>query len=430
MITLSADRSKRPLIRRIERLDVAPAEKRLFSNGMPVYVINQGTQEVTSIEVNFRAGKWQQEQKLVARFANRMLREGTKSYDSKQLSEKLDFYGASVRTQSGADRASVSLLSLNKHLPEVLPILAEVVRDPVFPAGELETSVTQSRQRLKVNKTKNDYVADRVITKVIYGEEHPYGSEHEATDYDKLNQKVFMAFYSSYYTAGNCYIMLAGKINDDAFRMVEKYFDDKNWAKPAAADAGRTITPAPQFKHAIKMPHSVQSSIRIGKRLFNKTHPDFQKMQVLNVLLGGYFGSRLMSNIREEKGYTYGIHSGLASLIHDGYFFISTEVGSEAASDALKEIYKEINRLRNEPVPDGELELVKNYLSGKILSGLDGPFRLAEYYHGLIIYGLEIDYVHQLLNTIKTVTATELRELANKYLDTEAMYEVVVGSIP
>lgn len=415
------------MIRRIERLDIAPPEKRVFSTGMPVYVINQGTQEVTSIEVNFRAGKWQQEQKLAALFANRLLREGTKSYDSRQLSEKLDFYGASIRTQSGADRASVSMLSLNKHLPEVLPILAEVVRDPLFPADELETSITRSRQRLKVNKSKNDYVADKAITKVIYGGEHPYGSEHEAGDYDMLNQKVLKNFYSSYYTASNCYIMIAGKISDAAIRLVERYFDDKKWTKPAAADADRAILPAAQFRHAIKMPHSVQSSIRIGKRLFNKTHPDFQKMLVLNVLLGGYFGSRLMSNIREEKGYTYGIHSGLASLIHDGYFFISTEVGSEVAGDALKEIYKEINRLRNEPIPDDELDLVKNYLSGKILSGLDGPFRLADYYQGLIIYGMGIDYIHQLLNTIKTVTAQELQDLANKYLDTEAMHEVVAG---
>jgi predicted Zn-dependent peptidase len=221
--------------------------------------------------------------------------------------------------------------------------------------------------------------------------------------------------------------MMAGKVSDDVVKLVEKHFDDKNWAKPAPPDVTRAITPSSGFKHRVKMPHSVQSSIRIGKRLFNKTHPDFQKMQVLNVLLGGYFGSRLMSNIREEKGFTYGIHSGLASLIHDGYFFISTEVGSEVTDNALNEIYKEIDRLRSKPVPDEELDLVKNYLSGKILSGLDGPFRLADYYQGLIIYGLDIEYIHQLLNTIKTVTSQQLQELANKYLNTEGMFEVVVG---
>ena len=220
--------------------------------------------------------------------------------------------------------------------------------------------------------------------------------------------------------------MIAGKISDGTINLMEKYLGDKDWVKPLVPDGEKQVKPSGELKSKVTMPHSVQSSIRIGRRLFNKTHPDFLKMQMMNTLLGGYFGSRLMSNIREEKGFTYGIHSAMSSLIHDGYFFISTEVGSAVANDALKEIYKEINRLRNELIPDEELELVKNYLSGKILAGLDGPFRLADYYQGLIIYGLDIDYIHKLLRTIKTVTAKELKDLANKYLNTEEMYEVVV----
>jgi predicted Zn-dependent peptidase len=209
--------------------------------------------------------------------------------------------------------------------------------------------------------------------------------------------------------------------------LLEKYFGDKNWVKPLPPAAEWQICPAAQKKHSKKITHSVQASIRIGKRLFSKTHPDFQKMQVLNTLLGGYFGSRLMSNIREEKGFTYGIHSGLASLVRDGYFFIGTEVGAEVKDATLHEIYKEINRLREEPVPADELELVKNYFSGKIVSGLDGPFRLADFYSGLLIYGLDIDYVHRLLDTIKSVTADELKSLAVKHLNTDDMYEIVVG---
>jgi len=426
-VSQTVDRTKRPEIRRIERLSIIPAEKRQLGNGLPVYVINQGTQDVCSIELNFNAGKWQQQQKLVARFTNLMLREGTRSYTSKELSEKLDFYGAFLRTHSGTDRASVSLVSLNKHLMEVFPLFAEVVREPVFPENELETALTNSRQRLKVNKTKNDYLADRAITRLIFGSEHPYGSEPEDADYDKVNSEVLKKFYAAYYTGSNCYMMVSGKISDDTMRLIEKYFDDTSWSKTASLAGEREIKPSPELKYRQKTAHAVQSSIRIGKRLFNKTHPDFQKLQVLNTLLGGFFGSRLMTNIREEKGYTYGIHSGLSSLVRDGYFFVNTEVGSEVVQDALNEIYKEINRLKTELIPEDELELVRNYLSGKILSGLDGPFRLADFYNGLIIYGLDIDYVHRLLHTVKTVTPQELKELAQKYLNTEEMYEVVVG---
>ncbi len=427
MMIQTIDRSKRPEIRRIERLSITPAEKGQLGNGLPLYVINQGTQDVCSIELNFRAGKWHQEQKLIARFANRMLREGTKSYLSKELAEKLDFFGASVRTQAGTDRASVSMVSLNKHLAEVLPVFVEIAREPVFPDSELEVALSSSRNRLRVNKTKNDYVADRKITKVLFGDEHPYGSEHDDSDYDQVNVGALKEFYSTHYAAGNCYLMIAGRVNDSTLQWVEKYFGDKSWLKPAPVEAERKLSPSAELKHQVKMEHSVQSSIRIAKRLFNKIHPDFQKMQMLNTVFGGYFGSRLMSNIREEKGFTYGIHSGLSSLMHDGYFFISTEVGSEVTQDALKEIYKEISRLKNELIPDDELELVRNYLSGKLLSGVDGPFKLADFYHGLISYGLDIDYLHRLLDTVKTVTAKELRELANKYLNTEEMFEVVVG---
>jgi predicted Zn-dependent peptidase len=427
VINEALDRSKRPAIRRIESLSIKPAEKIALPNGIPLYIINQGTQDVCSIELNFNAGKWMQHQKLEARFTNRILREGTKSYNSKEISEKFDFYGAAIRAQTGADRASVMVNSVNKHLHEVLPIFAEIVREPVFPQAELDVIRTNGRERLKLNKTKPDYLAGRKITSVLFGSTHPYGYESTEEDYDKVTPEVLRNFYNDNYTAGNCFLMISGKVADGTLQLIEKHFGDKSWsqAKPAAVE--HVITPALELKHRITLERSVQSAIRMGKRLFNKTHPDFQKMQVLNTILGGYFGSRLMSNIREDKGFTYGIHSGISSMLNDGYFYISTEVGIDVTQAALKEIYKEIDLLRNELIADDEMELVRNYFSGKILSGVDGPFKLADFYAGLLIYGLDIDYVHRLLETAKTITAKELRDLANRYLNTEDMFEVVVG---
>jgi len=421
------DRTVRPAIRRIEKLAIKPAEKTFLPNGIPLYLINQGSQDVCSIEFNFRAGKWMQEQKLAARFTNRMLREGTKSYNSKEISEKMDFYGAAIRAQTGSDHASIMLNSVNKHLKEILPVFAEIVREPVFPKSELEVISTNSRERLKLNKTKHDYLAGRKIASVLFGENHPYGYESKEEDYDNVTPEVLKNFYSTHYNAGNCFMIISGKIEDGTMALIEKYFGDKSWVKPVPAEPQRIVAPSPELKHRMKLERSVQSAIRVGKRLFNKTHPDFQKMQVLNTVLGGYFGSRLMSNIREDKGFSYGINSGLASLVHEGYFYISTEVGYEVTQDALKEIYKEINLLREKLIPEDEMELVRNYFAGKILSGVDGPFKLADFYAGLLIYGLDIDYAHQLLETVKAVTSKELRDLANQYLNTEEMVEVVVG---
>lgn len=421
------DRAKRPAIRRIERLAITPAQMRTLANGIPLYVINQGAQDVCSIELNFQAGKWMQKQKLVARFTNRMLREGTRSFNSKEISEKLDFYGAAIRAQTGSDRASIMLNSVNRHLKEILPVFAEIVREPVFPQSELDVVSTNARERLKLNKTKHDYLAGRKFASVLFGENHPYGYESKEEDYNKISPETLKDFYAQHYTAGNCIMIVSGKVADSTLALIEKYFGENNWSKAKPEDPQFTVAPMQPQKHHAKMERSVQSAIRIGKRLFNKTHPDFQKMQVLNTVLGGYFGSRLMSNIREDKGFTYGIHSGLTSLVHDGYFFISTEVGYEVTEAALKEIYFEINRLRTDLIPDDEMELVRNYFSGKILSGVDGPFKLADFYAGLLIYGLDIDYAHRLLETVKTITPKELRDLANQYLNTEELFEIVVG---
>ncbi|GIV34747.1 MAG: peptidase M16 [Chitinophagales bacterium] len=416
-----------PPIRRIERIQLKPAEQLLLSNSIPVYLLNQGVHDVSMVLVSFAAGKWMQETKLVARFTNRMLPEGSVSYTSLQIAEKLDYLGATLKTHCGPDRAHIYLSSLNKHLPETLPLLAELIRQPVFPEAELEVLLTRSRERLKVDKTRHDYVASRRFTSALYGEQHPYGSTHSEEDFDKVTTDLLRQFYNQHYHAGNCYIIAAGKIADNTLKRIEQLFGDPGWKKPPSIVLQRVPQPDAERKQHIPMPKSVQSALRIGKRLFNKCHPDFMKMQVLNTVLGGYFGSRLMSNIREDKGFTYGIHSALLSLLQDGYFYIATEVGYESTRQASAEIYREIKRLQEELIPDDELDLVRNYLSGKILSGLDGPFRQAEYYNGLIPYGLGIDYVQRLMDTIRTVTADELRELARNYLDTETLYEIVAG---
>ncbi len=425
MLRKSVDRTEPPEIRSVDRLTIQPAEKMTLGNGMPLYVINQGSQDVCSIGINFKAGKWQQPQKLVAYFTNRLMREGTVNYTANELAEKIDYYGAIVKTQSGTDRATLQLITLNKYVAELLPVFAEIVRQPVFPESELEIALTNGKERLKVNKTKPDFIASRKFSAALFGDKHPYGSEQRVEDYQTITPNVLHDFYAAHYTSSNGYMLLAGKINSEMIQLAEKYFGDKDWLKPLPAEPAWNTEPSSSFKQRVKMENTYQSALRIGKRLFNKTHPDFQKMQVLNTVFGGYFGSRLMSNIREDKGFTYGIHSSLSSLVNDGYFLIGTEVGYDVRKKALKEIYFEINRLREEIIPEDEIELVRNYLTGKILSGLDGAFKIADYYDGLLIYNLDIDFVHRLLNTIKTVTPHELRELAVKYWNPDEMYEVV-----
>ena len=225
---------------------------------------------------------------------------------------------------------------------------------------------------------------------------------------------------------------MAGKVEEDMLVLLDNYFGGDDWNNASSSDsfaANLSVIEPNEINGSelILKKDAVQSAIRIGKVLFNKKHPDFQSLQILNTLFGGYFGSRLMSNIREDKGYTYGIGSGIVSLQNSGYFFISTEVGVDVCKDALNEIYFEMNRLREELVSENELQLVKNYLLGTFLRSVDGPFAMAEKFKGIMEYNLDYDYFDNYIATIRSISASKLRNLANTYLDKNSMIELVVG---
>jgi len=170
----------------------------------------------------------------------------------------------------------------------------------------------------------------------------------------------------------------------------------------------------------------VQGSIRIARPFPNRHHPDFMKVAVLNTIFGGFFGSRLMTNIREDKGYTYGIHSYLQNNIHDSAWMVSTEAGRDVCEAAIKEVYAEMEDLREEIVDEEELQLVRNYMIGIILGDLDGPFQILSRWKNIILNNLDEKYFYNSIHTIKTISAEEIRELARKYLNPEAFYELVV----
>jgi predicted Zn-dependent peptidase len=173
-------------------------------------------------------------------------------------------------------------------------------------------------------------------------------------------------------------------------------------------------------------PNGVQGAIRIGRHFPNRNHPDYTPMRVLNALFGGYFGSRLMTNIREDKGYTYGIYSSLTPEKEGGSMVVTTETGTAVVEDAIKEVYKEMELLRQEPVDDEELLLVKNYLLGSILGDLDGPFSILQRWRTLILNGFDEAYFNENIRIYKTVTPAELHALAQKYYNKEDFFELAV----
>lgn len=423
------NRTQAPEFKTIDKIDIVKADNFVLDNGIAVHSIDAGSQELTRIEFIFKAGMYYQDAPLLATAANNLIENGTSKFTANQISEGIDFYGSFFETSCGQDHASIALFSLNKHLEKTLVFVENALKDATYPEEEVSIYLTNKKQKFLVGSQKVDVVARRVFSELLFGKKHPYGLEVKVDDYDRTRREAIVDFFKKHYGYGNCTIIVAGKLPDNLRQILNDHFGKEKWGSESQKLEVKSQKPEAivHREHYIEKADAVQSAIRVGRRLFNKTHEDYFKFQVLNIVLGGYFGSRLMTNIREDKGYTYGIGSGLSSLVHEGFFFISTEVGSDVTNDALKEIYFEIEKLQNDLVSEEELETVRNYILGQLLRSVEGPFALADKFRGIWEFGLGYDYYERYFKAVKTVNPAELRDLANKYLKRSDMTELVVG---
>jgi zinc protease len=421
------DRSIAPVI--VDAVDfnpkLQPCEKWTLKNGVEVYSVNAGAEELMSLELVFYAGNWFEQKNLVAATTNFLLKNGTRQRNAFQINEHFEYYGAHLSRACYNETSTLSLHTLTKHVRELLPVVRELVTDAQMPEEELSIYQQNMKQRLKVNLRKADFVAGRLIDVYLFGEEHPYGRYTKDEDFDTLNREELLQFYRQYYQQGRFIIFAAGKLPSDLEALLNEYFGDLP-THPVTLPA-HALQPATEKKYRINNdPDGVQGSIRIAREFPNRHHPDFIRVQTLNSLFGGFFGSRLMSNIREDKGYTYGIHSYLLNHIHDSAWMISTEAGKEVCEATIAEVYKEMKELREVAVDDEELSLVKNFMIGSILGDLDGPFQIIGRWKNLILNGLDDQYFYKSIETIKSITPQELQELANRYLVEKDFYELVV----
>jgi predicted Zn-dependent peptidase len=406
-------------------LQLKPYQKYILKNGTDVYAIDAGAEEVMLVEWVFAAGNYFEEQNLVAASVNFLLRNGTTKRTAFQINEHFEYFGSYLNRSCLHETASITLHCLTKHIGELLPVVKELITDSTMPQEELAIFQQNMKQRLKVNLKKSDFVAGRLIDAYLYGEQHPYGRFSSAEEYDALQREQLLQFYKKYYQQGKLIMFVAGKLPENLEQLLNDNFGDLANNKIATSEIA--MQPAKEKKTRLTNdPDGVQGAIRIARPFPNRHHPDFLKAQMLNALFGGFFGSRLMSNIREDKGYTYGIHSYLQNHVQQSAWMVSTEAGKEVCEATIEEVYKEMKRLREEPVKEDELLLVRNYMMGSILGELDGPFQIIARWKNIILNDLDEKYFYNSINTIKTVTSQELQQIAQKYLQPETFYELVV----
>ncbi|MEH6308595.1 pitrilysin family protein [Olivibacter sp. CPCC 100613] len=425
------DRTKAPKFNLVEDVKLLQPEQELLSNGVDLFIFHSGAQDLVKIEWVFQNLNADELQLPLLNIALAgMFLEGTEQYTSAEIAEKIDFYGAFLQPEYSFDHTSLTLYALGKHVGKLLPIVKSILTESIFPERELDTYVRNNKQNLSVSLKKNDFVARRVFNKAIF-DSNRYAYAPEIEDYDRLDRLHLLKLYEYQINAANCTIFISGNVTKQIRQTVSEIFGNQ-WDAHSFNQLPKNGVGTNSKNGSlilVERAEALQSAIRIGYQTINRKHPDFSSFQLLNTILGGYFGSRLMANIREEKGFTYGIGSGIASLKYGAFFTIATEVGIDVTNETLIEIEKEVNRLKNEPVSMEELNLVKNYVNGAFLGSLENVFSHVDKFKNVHFVGLDLTYYNRHLQIVKESTPETIMACANKYLDYNNMVKVVVGKM-
>lgn len=395
--------------------DVTPAVKLLWMKEVP--------NDTVRLDLFFDAGITRGEQSLPA-IVHSLLFSGTENFSSVEIHDQIDSLGGFLDTDISFENAVVSIYCLKENLLAIAHIVANAINNCTFRENEVVDTLRSLEQRYKVNQQKVSNVAQQQFRKLLFASSESYSRLAALEDFQSQNNFGYRSFWKENYLHGLTRITLVGNCEIDTVDELIDLFG--KWAKDEPAKYEGDFPVAPQKTHFPKE-DAVQTAIRMGKFLFPKNHPDYFEFQVLNTILGDYFGSRLMSNIREDKGYTYGIGTGMMELQLNGYFVIVTEVGKEVTDATLTEIKFEMERLQTELVGEDELNLVKNYMLGQLLKSADGPYAMLDMFNSVDMYGLNLSFYDQAIEKIKHVDAERIQELAIKYLNWDDFLIVTAG---
>jgi len=411
-----------PQIHPISQIRIPEVVSFTSTHDIPVYQIRKAKSDVVLIELVFTAGRPYEATKLAAGSCASLLRQGAGAYSSEVLSEEIDFLGATLSTKGSMDYISIKAICMKKQFESLLDIVGAVVSDPHFDQQELDLYREQSVARLQVQLAKPDIRSYRKITESIYGKDHPYGYNSSEDLYKLLTVEDLKHHHKEHIHAGNCRIFIAGDIDDDDQDIVDRLCANEAQPKVRLEDYPTTEPTKCRIKGG-----SHQASIRIGRKAVTRLHEDFNGLNYLCNLLGGYQGSRLVSQLREEKGLTYGIYSMLDVLAYDADMMISTEVAIDKVEESLDAIYAELDKLVEELVTPEEISLVDNYLMGNYLNLFDGPFNSIRGIKSLVLAGFPLDMLDTLIESSVGFNAQYIRQMAEKYFKRNDFWEVIVG---
>lgn len=418
-----------PLIKGVDHVEYQNPERYHLDCGSDLFVIKGGDQEVVKLDFAFKAGSWYSGSKLESLMAAAMLQEGTSRLNAHEIANIFDFYGAQYNSHSHYDYNYISLFALKKHLHHLLPVIFEIISDSTFPENEFEIIRRQRKQHAIIDAEIVSIISQRTFLRTLFSDDHPYAPIPSPESYDFVSLEGTKTHFRRYYAPDRMTIIASGYVDEEVMKLIRDNFNG-SWGEPIQdnSNTGRGKTVHANQTIFIEKQGANQNAVTIGKHFPAQNHPDYPGIRLLCTILGGYFGSRLMANLRENKGLTYNINASPVSFVHNGVLLISAEVKTQKTDEAIKEIYREMEKLCEELITDEELNLVRNYMLGRILEDLDGPFARSQNFVALHEFGMDYEYFERLIHTVKNSTGIEIRELARKYLRQDTMTCVIAGT--
>ncbi len=425
------DRTKPPKPGPESKVKFPSYYEKTLPNGFKVIVIENHEQPIVYVSFVVKSGStYDGELPGLASVTAELLTKGTKTRSATQIAEEIDFVGGSLNATASWDAVNVNVLVLKKYLSVGFDILQDVVLNPTFPEEELERVRTQRLASIKQSKAEAGYLAGVRFSKELFAG-HPYANESGGNEesIQKMKRDDLVKFYQTHFMPNNSFIIFAGDITpSEALPLVEKYFG--RWEKgknphkkfQAVKDISQTRVVI------VDKPGAVQSAIRIGHLGIDRKNKDYVKVYTLNTLLGGYFNSRINMNLRETHGYTYGASSFFDARIYPGPFIVSTDVRNEVTDSSVAEIIKELKRIIEEPVPEDELKMAKDYIVGSFPLQIETPAQVASRVMTIEIYGLPKDFYDRFREEVRKITAKDIQETAKKYLHPDKLLIVVSGN--
>ena len=425
---MTLKRNISPKVWGVERVEYIEPGRHILDNGVELFTLTSGDQEVVKLDFSFKAGSWYGNSRLDSTMAASMLQEGTAKHKATEIANTFDFYGAQFSSASSFDNNYVSLLSLKKYLPHLLPLVSEILREASFPGEEFEILRHKKKQRLIVDAGRVGFLAQRSFLRNLFGDGHPYAPVSSPNSYDDITLEGAKSHYSKYYRPDRMTITASGFVDHEVIQLIKDNFSSTWGSTDLTPEKNDHQLPVAEKTLFIEREGANQNALAIGKLFPTQNHPDFPGLKLLCTILGGYFGSRLMANIRELKGYTYSIQASPVSFLRNGLFLIFAEVKTDKTVESVNEIFLEIQKLTEELITAEELIPIQNYLLGRILEDFDGPFARAQTFSSLRETGLDFEYYNRLIHTVKTATPEDIRTLAQKYLAPETMSTVIAGT--